>query len=128
VRRARTKTSRRYGVRLSAAGFDPKFDRASARGLRKSHRAKLGVRVAELFVLASFSKLGYRLLMPDDEKLTPASPRDVETALALALTSGRSVQRAQAAEATAKVVAERLVAHLERAGFVIMRKPIPVGR
>ena len=27
---------------------------------------------------------------------------------------------------TAKVVAERLVAQLERSGFVIMRKPIPV--
>ena len=63
--------------------------------------------------------------MPDDEQLTPASPRDVETALARALTSGRSVERAQAAEVTAKVVAERLVAHLERSGFVIMRKPIP---
>jgi hypothetical protein len=27
----------------------------------------------------------------------------------------------------AKIVAERLVAQLERSGFVIMRKPIPVG-
>jgi hypothetical protein len=43
----------------------------------------------------------------------------------IALTSGRSFERAQAAEVTAKVVAERLVAHLERSGFVIMRKPIP---
>lgn len=30
-----------------------------------------------------------------------------------------------AAEATAKVVAERLVEHLEQSGFVVMRKPIP---
>jgi hypothetical protein len=29
-----------------------------------------------------------------------------------------------AAEATAKVVAERLVEHLEQSGFVVMRKPI----
>jgi hypothetical protein len=79
------------------------------------------------FVLAPFSKSDYRPPMPDDEKLTPASPRDVETALALALTSGRSFERAQAAGVTAQVVAERLVAHLERAGFVIMRKPNPVG-
>jgi hypothetical protein len=30
-----------------------------------------------------------------------------------------------AAEITAKVVAERLVEHLEQSGFVVMRKPIP---
>jgi hypothetical protein len=35
--------------------------------------------------------------------------------------------REQAAEVGAKVVAERLVAHLERSGFVIMRKPTPLG-
>lgn len=43
----------------------------------------------------------------------------------LGLTSGRSLERSQAAEVMAKVVAERLVAHLEASGFVIMRKPIP---
>jgi hypothetical protein len=47
--------------------------------------------------------------------------------LALALTSGASLARAQAAEVTASVVAERVVVHLDRSGFVIMRKPIPVG-
>jgi hypothetical protein len=34
--------------------------------------------------------------MPDDEQLSPADPRDVETALALALTRGRSLERAGA--------------------------------
>ena len=64
--------------------------------------------------------------MTDDaEKLTPASPRDVEICLSLGLTSGRALERSQAAEVTAKVVAERLVAHLEESGFVVMRKPIP---
>jgi hypothetical protein len=63
--------------------------------------------------------------MPDD-KLIPADPRDVETCLSLALTSGRSLARNQAAEVTAKVVAERLVAQLEASGFVGMRKPIPM--
>jgi hypothetical protein len=43
----------------------------------------------------------------------------------MALTSGRSLARDQAAETMAKIVAERLVAQLERSGFVIMRKPIP---
>jgi hypothetical protein len=74
-----------------------------------------------------FSTTSYRPPMSDDEKLTPASRRDVETCLSLGLTSGRAYQRSQAAEVTAKVVAERLVAHLEASGFVIMRKPIPVG-
>jgi hypothetical protein len=63
--------------------------------------------------------------MPDDDKLTPADLRDVEIALSLALTSGRLSERAQAAEVTAKVVAERLVAHLEWSGFVIMRRSPP---
>jgi hypothetical protein len=45
----------------------------------------------------------------------------------LALTSGSNLARNQAAEVTAKIVAERLIAQLERSGFVIMRKPIPVG-
>ena len=64
--------------------------------------------------------------MPNaDDKLTPADPRDVETCLSLGLTSGSRLARHQAAEVTAKVVAERLVAELERFGFVIMRKPIP---
>jgi hypothetical protein len=61
--------------------------------------------------------------MPDDDKLTPATRRDVETCLSLSLTSGRQLARSQAAEVTARVVAERLVAHLEESGFVIMRKP-----
>ena len=66
--------------------------------------------------------------MPDaDDKLTPADPRDVETCLSLGLTSGPRLARHQAAEVTAKVVAERLVAELERSGFVVMRKPIPAS-
>jgi hypothetical protein len=77
-----------------------------------------------LFVLVSFSPSRYHSAMDD---LTPASARDVEICLSMALTSGSSLARNQAAEVTAKVVAERLVAQLERSGFVIMRKPISVG-
>ena len=65
--------------------------------------------------------------MAGDDKLTPATRNDVEICLSLALTSGRALARSQAAEVTAKVVAERLVAHLEQSGFVIMRKPIPTA-
>jgi hypothetical protein len=62
--------------------------------------------------------------MPDaDDKLSPADPREVATALALGLTSGRQLAKYQAAETRAKVVAERLVEHLSASGFVVMRKP-----
>jgi hypothetical protein len=62
--------------------------------------------------------------MPDaDDELTPATRGDIETCLSLGRTRGSSLARRQAAELKAKVVAERLVAHLERSGFVIMRKP-----
>jgi hypothetical protein len=63
--------------------------------------------------------------MPDDDKLSPGARHDVETCLALALTSKRALARSQAAETMSKIVAERLVAELEASGFVIMRKPIP---
>jgi hypothetical protein len=45
----------------------------------------------------------------------------------MALTSGSALARAQAAEVTAKVVAERLVEYLAASGFVIMRKPADGG-
>jgi hypothetical protein len=65
--------------------------------------------------------------MPEaDENLSPADPRDIATALALGLTSGRQLAKYQAAETMAKVVAERLVEHLDQSGFVVMRKP-PAG-
>jgi hypothetical protein len=50
------------------------------------------------FVLASPR---YRLAMPDDNKLAPATRHDVETCLSLGLTSGRRLARNQAAEVTA---------------------------
>ena len=65
--------------------------------------------------------------MPDlEEKLTPVDPRDVETALALALL-GKAMARSQGAETMSKIVAERLVAQLRSSGFVIMRRPIHGG-
>jgi hypothetical protein len=65
--------------------------------------------------------------IPSDKTLSLATRRDIEICLALALTSGSSLARSKAAKVTATVVAERLVVHLERSGFVIMRKPISVG-
>jgi hypothetical protein len=69
----------------------------------------------ECWVVLLFSFARYRSAMPDDDKLTPASPRDIEICLSMALTSGRGLARAQAAETMAKIVAERLVEHLDAA-------------
>jgi hypothetical protein len=62
--------------------------------------------------------------MPNRDKVTLADPREVVIALSLGLTAKPPLARYQVAETMAKIVAERLVEHLERSGFVIMRKPI----
>jgi hypothetical protein len=61
-----------------------------------------------------------------DDKLTPADPRDVETALALALTSGKALAQTQSAQTMSKVVAERLVAQLKASGFLNLRSEVHV--
>lgn len=63
---------------------------------------------------------------PDDDKLTPANPRDVAFALSIALTRGPALAKAQSAEVMSKIVADRLVAELESSGSVVMQKP-PAG-
>ena len=65
--------------------------------------------------------------MRDNDKLTPADPRDLAVSIALALTSGSRLARVQSAEALATVVAERLVSELDRAGFVVMKRPPDFG-
>ena len=65
--------------------------------------------------------------MPDaDDKLTPADPRDLADAIALALRFEGRKRVHQADEYMAAIAAERVVRHLERAGFVVMKKP-PLG-
>jgi hypothetical protein len=61
-----------------------------------------------------------------DDKLNPADPRDLVISIALALTSDTRLARAEAAEAMANVVAERIVERLERDRFVVLRRP-PTG-
>jgi hypothetical protein len=77
----------------------------------------------------SFLKCSLAYVSSDlmDDKLMPTDPRDVETALALALTSGKALARTQSAETMSKVVAERLVAQLKASGFAVMRRPIEGG-
>ena len=65
--------------------------------------------------------------MTEPEKLTPADPADLASALAFALRySGR--KRIHDADAfMAEIVAQRLVKHIERAGFVVMKRPPILG-
>jgi hypothetical protein len=59
--------------------------------------------------------------------LTPADPDDLAAALAFALTFDGRKRVRKADESMAKIVARRMVEHLERAGFVVMKKS-PVGQ
>ena len=63
--------------------------------------------------------------MPD-EKLTPAPPGDLADSIAFALKfSGR--KRVHDFETfTARIAADRIVRHLERCGYVVMKRP-PIG-
>jgi hypothetical protein len=64
--------------------------------------------------------------MSDADRLTPASPEDLAGALAFALRySGRKLVH-NAGEMMAAIVAKRLVEHLKRSGFVVMKRP-PIG-
>lgn len=61
--------------------------------------------------------------MPDDLPLRPATIEEIETNLSFALRySGRKHVR-QGDELMANITAERLVEHLLRSGFVVMKRP-----
>lgn len=75
-------------------------------------------------VLAPFSLPGYRLPMPDaPENLRPADADDVKQSLAFALRFNGRKRFHSADDYMAQIVAEHLLAHLERSGFVIMKRP-----
>jgi hypothetical protein len=57
------------------------------------------------------------------DRLKPATPEDLADALAFALRSDGRKRKHDAAEIMARIVAKRLVDHLERAGFVVMKRP-----
>ena len=61
--------------------------------------------------------------MPDDDKLKPADPHDLAEAIAFALRYRGKKRVHQADEYMAQIAAERIVEHLERARFIVMRKP-----
>ena len=55
-------------------------------------------------------------------ELTPASPDDLASTLAFALRFHGRKRVHNADEIMAEIVSKRLVEHLERAGFVVMRR------
>jgi hypothetical protein len=66
--------------------------------------------------------------MPDTPgRLTPASAEDLADALAFALRFDGRKRVHNAGEIMARIVAKRLVDHLERAGFVVMQRPLIGG-
>ena len=66
--------------------------------------------------------------MPDaPDRLTPAAPDDLADALAFALRFDGRRRKHDAAEMMAAIVAKRLVDHLERSGFVVMKRPAVGG-
>jgi hypothetical protein len=62
--------------------------------------------------------------MPDaPQRLTPADADEVADALAFALRFQGRKRVHNADELMSEIVAKRLVEHLERSGFVVMKKP-----
>ena len=60
------------------------------------------------------------------DKLAPADPQDLTSTLAFALRYQGRKRVHNADEIMAEIVAKRLVEHLERAGFVVMKRA-PIG-
>ena len=62
--------------------------------------------------------------MTDDaEKLTPADPSDIANSVAFALLFSGRKRDHDSDRLTASIAAQRIVRHLERSGFVVMKRP-----
>ena len=61
--------------------------------------------------------------MSDASHLRPATPEEIAETLSFALLYQGRKRVHQADDIMARITAERLVAHLERSGFVLMRRP-----
>jgi hypothetical protein len=61
------------------------------------------------------------------ERLAPADPEDLAHALAFALRYSGRKRVHNADDIMAEIVAKRLVEHLDRSGFVVMKKPPAAG-
>ena len=65
--------------------------------------------------------------MPDDDRLRPATTEEVQETLSFGLRYNGRRRVHHADETMARITAERLVECLERAGFVVMKKPPAAG-
>ena len=75
------------------------------------------------------SKHAYRAVVRQAPPLdTPADPDELAAALAFALLFDGRKRLHLADEVIAKIAARRQVEHLERAGFVVMKRPPTAGR
>jgi hypothetical protein len=92
----------------------------------QTHTAPTAWRPEVLFLSCSLRRAGLRCPMPDDDKLTPADPHDLAEAIAFALRYRGKKRVHQGDEYMARIAAERIVEHLARARFVVMRKA-PLG-
>ena len=61
--------------------------------------------------------------MSDETQLRPATAEDIAQALAFTLQFDGRKRVHQADDFMARITAQRLVEHLERSGFVLMKKP-----
>ena len=61
--------------------------------------------------------------MSDEPPLTPASADELATTLSYALRFDGRKARRQSSELMADITARHLIEHLERSGFVVMKKP-----
>ena len=61
--------------------------------------------------------------MPDAPPLSHATPEEIAQALAFALQYDGRKRVHQGDSLIAQIAAERLVQHLERSGFVVMKRP-----
>ncbi len=79
-----------------------------------------------MFLFCSYGRDMVHRMTDAADRLTPAAPDDLADALAFALRSDGRKRKHDSAEIMARIVARRLVEHLERAGFVVMKRP-PIG-
>jgi hypothetical protein len=78
--------------------------------------------------LADVRHLFYTARMPDrDPKLTPADPSDIAGSVAFALLNSGRKRVHDSDQLTAAIVAQRIVAHLERCGYAIFKQPPITG-
>ena len=64
--------------------------------------------------------------MPDDEKFTPADPHDIADSVAFALLFTGKKRIHDSDRLMAAIAAKHIVAHLDRCGYVVLKKP-PIG-